>query len=374
MSAYRQCTMTILDTLDDPNMQFDENGVCHYATDYFERVAREMGPLEKRTAELKAKIEQMKKDGQNKPYDCILGLSGGTDSSFMALWAHEQNLRPLVVHLDNGWNSELAVKNIENICSRLGFELHTHVIDWREFRDLQLAYLKASVVDIEVLTDHAIQAVILDLAAKYKIKYSLSGYNLVTEAIMPKGWTYDKRDFLNIKDIVKQYGGITRFKTFPTLTFSKKLYYHWIVNLESVYVLNYLDYNKDKAKQRLIDELGWRDYGGKHYESVFTKFYQAYILPQKFGIDKRKAHLSNLICSGQITREEALREMEQPLYDPYELAEEKEYVLKKFGLSEVEFDNIMATPPRNHQEFDSDERLWKRYYKIAGLKRAFSRK
>lgn len=184
---------------------------------------------------------------------------------------------------------------------------------------------------------------------------------------MPKGWTFSKRDFLNIKDIVGQFGNGFQFKTYPYISFYKALYYFWFHKLESFQILNYLDFNKEQAKEVLKSDLGWKDYGGKHYESVFTKFYQSYILPNKFGIDKRKAHLSNLICSGQISREEAMKELAQPLYKPRELEEEKVYILKKLNLSEAEFEQIMKEPPRAHSEFKSDQTLWNKYFKFVSL-------
>ncbi|MEN9511257.1 MAG: hypothetical protein RLZZ370_1076 [Bacteroidota bacterium] len=364
------CTQCLLSSSDTSVISFNEAGVCSYCTGYVQTInAFNNQPLNPE-ARLKRTVTQMKAHGKGKRYDCILGLSGGTDSSYLAWWAHQQGLRPLVVHMDNGWNSELAVKNIENICTRLGWDLHTHVIDWEEFRELQLSYLRAGVIDIEVLTDHAIYAIIYRLAHKYKIKYTLNGYNYATEAIMPKGWTYNKRDYENIRDIYAKYGSGKKLKTYPHLGFAGALWYHIFLKIENVNVLNYLPYRKDEAKKLITAELGWRDYGGKHFESVFTKFYQIYILPRKFGVDKRKCHLSNLICSGQISREEALEEMKKPLYDEAELNEEKQFVLKKFGLTEEAFEAIMQGPVRSHESFKTDKPLWQRYFTlVTGINR-----
>ncbi len=366
----KTCTRCILSDTDTPNITFNEQGVCSYCLGYDDKIRTFHSYPDPPAQRLEKKVAEMKAAGKNRPYDCILGLSGGTDSSYMAWWTHQQGLRPLVVHLDNGWNSELAVKNIENICTRLGWDLHTHVINWEEFRDLQLAYLRASVVDIEVLTDHAVYAVVYKLAYKYKVKYTLNGYNYATEAIMPKGWTFNKRDFTNISDIYEKYGSGRKLKTFPKVGFFKALWYHLFLKLESIQMLNYIPYNKQEAKEVITRELGWRDYGGKHFESVFTKFYQVYILPKKFGIDKRRAHLSNLICSGQITREEALKELEQPLYDERTMKEEKEFILKKFGLTEAEFDRIMQEPVRKHTEFKTDREYWNRWFSLIRLVKA----
>ena len=368
---YNQCSRCILDTNDDSHIQFDEKNICNYCRKYEYIQTVELGSPEERKNKLAAKIEEIKSHGKGKNYDCLLGISGGVDSSFLAYWAFENGLRPLVIHLDNGWNSELAVQNIQSICQKLNYDLHTHVIDWEEFKELQLAYLKASVVDIEVLTDHAITAVTYDIAKKYHIKYTLSGYNYATEAIMPKGWTFDKTDYTNIIDIYKKYGCRKTLKTFPKLTFAKKLYYHFFLKIESVQVLNYINYNKATAKKILTEKLGWKDYGGKHFESVFTKFYQIYILPNKFKIDKRKAHLSNLICSGQITKEEAMEELKKQIYDGIKIQNEKEYVIKKLGLTTKEFEEVMNLPVRKHQNFDSDQKYWKVYFKFVKLLKSF---
>lgn len=359
-----ECKRCVLSTKDDPSIELNQSGVCNYCSS-FETQWKNRGSKEQRANELQLLINQIKQEKGK--YNCLLGLSGGVDSSYLAYWASKKELRPLVVHFDNGWNSELAVKNIHSICEKLNYDLQTIVIEWQEFKQLQLAYLKAGVVDIEVLTDHAIYATITQLAKKNGIKHIVSGYNLATEGIMPKGWVYDKRDWSNIRDIALQYGGIRSFKTFPHVTFFKGLLNHFFHKIEIVQPLNLLDYNKQEAKALLIRELGWRDYGGKHYESIFTKFYQAYILPKKFGIDKRKAHLSTLIGSGQITKEEALSELQEPLYESNELAEDIEYILKKFQISEAAFNAMMEEDPRAHKEFKTDKALWNKYFKLVNL-------
>jgi hypothetical protein len=254
----------------------------------------------------------------------------------------------------------LAVKNVENIITKCGFDLYSLVIDWEEFRDIQLAYLYASVVDIEVVSDHAIFASMFRLAKEHKTGYIISGTNIVTEYIMPPSWLYDKMDFANLKDIHSRYGK-KKLKTYPSLDFKKYIYYSVVLRLDPISILNYVPYNKKEVKEIIQRDLGWRDYGGKHYESQFTKFYQAYILPEKFHIDKRKAHLSTLICSGQMTKEEAVEELKQPLYDPIQLRADKEYVLKKFGLSSEEFEKIMHLPIQKHSLFKSDRKLKEMY-------------
>jgi N-acetyl sugar amidotransferase len=288
-----------------------------------------------------------------------MGLSGGLDSTYMALQAKKLGLRPLVVHFDNGWNSECAANNIENILNKLDFNLYTLVVNWDEFKDLQLSYLKASVIDIEAITDHAISATLYKLAVKHGIKYILSGENIATEAVIPSHWVHRKSDHINIKAIHKKFGKIP-LKTFPLMGFREKRGIRKS-GIQTVRLLNLMPYEKKEAKRAVTRELGWKDYGGKHYESVFTRFYQGYILPVKFGIDKRKAHLSNLICSGQLTREEALSEMAKPPYDTELLKIDKDFVLKKLGLSHEEFENIMRLPVRSHKDFPYEGPLYYRY-------------
>lgn len=365
LKQVRECKRCILNSHDDPFITFNDKGECNYCQ-YYDKVTKECGSEEEKKKFLSSKIAEIKNASKGKEYDCILGVSGGVDSSFLAYWAKENGLRPLIVHFDNGWNSELAVENIRKICDKLGFSLQTYVINWEEFKNLQIAYLKAGVIDIEVLTDHAVIATIYKIARKYGLRYTINGFNYASEAIMPKGWVFDKTDFLNIKDINDKYGSIP-IKTFPHLTFSKRLWYTLLFKMESLKVLNYIDYNKENTKTLLKEKLDWVDYGGKHYESVFTKFYQAYILPTKFGVDKRRAHLANLICSGQITREMAFEELKVPLYAENELRQEKEYILKKFGMTEEEFDKIMAGPIRKHKEFKTEAILWQRYFRLLSI-------
>jgi N-acetyl sugar amidotransferase len=351
---YRQCALTVMDNISDPDITFDEEGVCNYYYEYKKAAAEGLfigKEGEKKLADL---VNKIKKEGKDKRYDCLIGLSGGVDSTYVALLVKQLGLRPLAVHLDNGWDSELAVKNVENIITKLGFDLYTLVVNWEEFKDIQLAYLRASVVDIEVVSDHAIFSTMYKLAKQYNTGYIISGTNIVTEYILPPSWIYQKMDFTNLKDIHNRYGKI-KLKTYPTFDFKKYVYYSAVLKLNPISILNYVPYNKKDVKEIIKKELNWRDYGGKHYESVFTKFYQAYILPEKFKIDKRKAHLSTLICSNQLTKQEALKELEQPLYPPNELNADKEYVLKKLGLTEMEFENIMHAPVKKHQDFKTDK-------------------
>lgn len=349
---YQQCTKCIMDTVGDERIFFDEKGICNYCYKWERRAKNFMYHGEEAQQKLKELVHKIKSDGKGNDYDCIMGVSGGTDSTYLAYQTKLLGLRPLVVHFDNGWNSELSVKNIENIVHRLNLDLYTYVINWDEFKDIQLSYLKASVLDIEFPTDHAIVATLYKLAGKNKIKYILSGFNIATEGILPESWRWTKMDLLNLKSIHKRYGSV-KLKTFPTIGFWKGIYFQIIKKIEIIQLLNYLDYNKNRAKQTITKELGWKDYGGKHYESIFTRFYQGYILPRKFNIDKRKAHLSSLICSGQMTKLDAIEEIKKDGYNLELLKIDKEFVIKKFDLTEEEFEKIMALPVRSHLEFDS---------------------
>jgi N-acetyl sugar amidotransferase len=347
-------------------MHFDYAGVCSHCHYYDEQKTLFLKTGEEAERLLAETLEKIRTYGKGRKYDCLIGVSGGVDSSYVALLAHRFGLRALCVHFDNGWNSELAVMNIENIVNRLGFDLYTYVINWDEFRDLQLAYLRASVVDIEVLTDHAIYGAMFKIAKDHDIKYVLGGHNVATEGILPYRWTYNKMDYINIRDIHRQYGQ-QELKTYPFLDRKMKKFIR-DSGVEFVNYLNWVPYLKDSVKVSLQQELGWRDYGGKHYESIWTRFYQGYILPRKFGIDKRKAHLSTLICSGQMTRAEALEEMKKPILDENLLAADMEFVLKKLGLSRQEFDAIMAMPVRAHREFETEGSFFHYYPALKPLR------
>jgi N-acetyl sugar amidotransferase len=306
-------------------------------------------------------IATIKKEGAGKKYDCILGLSGGADSTYLAWLAKQHGLNPLIVHFDYGWNSELAISNIENTIKILKFDLYTYVMDWPEFKDLLRAYFKASVLDLDVPADHMIFGALYKTANKYGIKTILSGNNVQTEHTLPRTWNYNKFDIVNLKNIHKKYGAGT-LKHLPALGLWHQAWYQLVKNIRSVQLLNYIDYNKKTVKDIISKELNWRDYGGKHHESIFTRFYQGYILPAKFHIDKRKAHLSTLIFSGQITKKMALEELAQPTYDKRLQQDDKEYVAKKLGFSLEEFEAVLAQPNRKHEEFGTDVKQREKYY------------
>ncbi|MCX6854124.1 MAG: N-acetyl sugar amidotransferase [Verrucomicrobia bacterium] len=372
------CTKTVMDNT-DPDITFDAEGVCNWFHEYQNYLAAR--PDEAGLAALlEETLGKIRRAGHGRPFDCILGLSGGVDSSYMAYLAKSWNLRPLVVHFDNGWNDELAVSNIEQILKRLDFKLHTFVMDWPEFRDLQRAYFKAGVVDLEVPTDHMIFGALHQIAAKHNIKYIFSGNNFATEGILPSKWIYRKGDLGNIRGIHQAFGELP-MKHLPKLGVFQRMYYQKVRMIELVEILQMMPYSKLQTKELLKRELGWQDYGGKHYESVFTRFYQGCILPMRFGIDKRKAHLSNLICNGELTREDALAELAKPTYEPERHDSDRRYVAKKLGWTESEFQKILDLPVRAHQEFGTEEKSYfmaEKFIKlispIARFRRLFLRK
>tara|TARA_B100001057_G_C22871093_1_gene958907 strand:- start:6813 stop:7907 length:1095 start_codon:yes stop_codon:yes gene_type:complete len=342
-----------MDTLGRSEIVFDDNGVCEYCEQYREKEKIRMIDEANRDELLQKIIQSIKVRGKRKKYDCIIGVSGGTDSTYVALKVKEWGLRPLAVHLDNGWNSELAVENIEKTLDQLDIDLYTHVVDWREFRDIQLSFLKASTPDIEIPTDHAINAILLQLAGKFGVKYVISGSNYNDEGAFPEAWAYGHLDFKYVKGIHKKFGTIP-IKTYPYLTASKLLYKIGIKRIKVVAILNYMHFNKQEARALLTSKLGWRDYGGKHNESIYTKFVQEYILPIKFGIDVRKPYLSAPILRGQMTRDEALDQLKESIATEKSRQEQKIYFLKKMGISEQEFEAIMSAPRKTRFDYKSN--------------------
>jgi N-acetyl sugar amidotransferase len=370
MKNYQMCTRCVYDTEID-GISFNQEGLCSYCQSY-DRLAKKYIdiPDTVKRSQLDTIVGKIKRLGRNKKYDCILGLSGGVDSSYLAWLSKNLGLRPLVVHFDNGWNSELAVKNIENIVTKLNYDLETYVFNWEEFKDLQRAYFKAGVVDIEVPTDYLIFAVLNKIAAKHGIKYILSGYNYVTEFGMPKGWNYpNKFDNRNLQDIHRKFGKV-RLRDFPTFGRFERFYYQHILGIETAPLLNYTSYVKRDVKAFISEELGWRDYGGKHYESIFTRFYQGYVLPKKFKVDKRKAHWSALICSGQASKTEALEDLKNEPYDPQLQKQDLVYVAKKLDFTEEEFKQIMSQPPVPHTFYateTAEDLTWKLFKLVTAL-------
>lgn len=359
--THTTCTRCVMDTT-VPDIVFDANSVCNYCTDYLAKSASILFQNEtERSQKRTALVAQIKAAGQDKPYDCIVGLSGGVDSSWTLYQVVQLGLRPLAIHMDNGWDLELAQHNIETLVRNLQVDLYTHVIDWDEYRSLQLAFFAADVIDIELLYDNAMLAVNYQQAAKHHVKFILAGTNLATEGLhMPSTWNWYKKDKKNIYAIWQRFGTDSQITTFPALGSLDLARYRSLHGIHWVSFLDYIDYNKAEALQVLQREFGYRPYPYKHYESVFTRFYQGYILPRKFGVDKRRVHLSTLIISGQMSREQALVMLNQSPYpDEAALQQDIEYVLKKLGWTREQMDAYIARPGKPHDLYGSERHFQK---------------
>lgn len=356
---YQRCTRCVMDTTDS-KITFDENGVCDHCRNFDKNIAPYWKPQENRFEELEQLAEKIRISGKNREYDCILGLSGGADSSYLAYIAKEvMHLRPLALVVDTGWNLNIAVENIEKIVKGLDLDMYTEVINWKEMADLQLAFFKAGISSQDFPQDHAIFASLYNYAVKHNIKYVLTGSNSATEFIRPPvEWLY-MNDLRMAKDIHKKFGK-RELKTFPMcgiLTY--KVYYRYFKGMRRAYPLDYVVYNKTEAEDLLHEKYGWTKYENKHYENVFTRFFEGYYLPHKFGFDTRKNVLSNQILAGTITREEALHILRNPSYDPDLMVQDKEYVAKKLGISVQEFDDIIEGPNRTPSDYKNSMLLIK---------------
>lgn len=357
------CSRCVMDTT-APEIEFYDDGRCNFCKNYDENIVLDLHDDEAGAEKLESLIVEIKERGKGRQYDCLIGLSGGVDSSYVAyLVARKYGLRTLAVHLDNGWNSELSVANIEKLVKSLGIDLSTHVLDWNEFKDIQSSFLKSSVSNIEIPTDHAIWAVLIKTASKMKIPYIIAGNNVVTESIMPESWLYGSKDSKFIRAIHKQFGR-AKMRAYPYLSTFDYVNKLLLQGIRWVPILNYINFNKAAAKQLLIAELGWRDYGGKHYESIFTRFFHAYYLPEKFGYDLRKSYNSALICSNQITRQEALDELSLPPAPAEMITQDRAYVLKKLGLSDADFEEILKAPNKTYAEYPNNHDMWLRYGRL----------
>lgn len=353
-TEYKRCNRCIMDTT-DPAIHFDDQGVCNHCNNFEKVVSKGYFP----NAEGKKKLDQIladiKAEGKGKEYDCIIGLSGGVDSCYLAVKVKEWGLRPLVVHVDTGWNSEQAVDNINRIINYCGYELFTHVIDWDEMRDLQVAFLKSGVSNQDVPQDHAIFATVYHFAIKNGIRTILTGGNIATEGIFPEAWQGNAMDAINLKAIHKKFGK-KPLKTYNTISlFQYYIYYPFIKKMRTVRPLNFLPYNKAEAIQEMQKKFGWKTYGRKHGESNFTKLFQNYYQPEKFGYDKRLPHFSSLIVTGQMRREEALEKLKEPLYDKDELQNDIEYFCRKLQLTREEFDRFITDPAHHYTDFANSD-------------------
>lgn len=356
---YQICSRCVMDT-SAKDICFDTNGVCNYCTEFLrtsDHVLKKDPQLRKQ--ELDAFVTRVQSQGNGKRYDCVIGVSGGVDSSWALVQAVEYGLRPLAVHMDNGWDSELAQNNIANLVRGLGVDLYTHVIDWGEYKQLMQAFFNSDVVDVELLYDNAMQAVNYRQAAAYNVNYILSGTNTSSEGLcMPPDWSWFKYDRRNIKDIARRFGRV-KMNSFPAIGTLERVWHEIIRKRHWVSFLDYFDYNRIVSMGYLEANFSYKPYPYKHYESIFTRFYQGYILPNKFGVDKRRVHLSTLIIAGQLKREEALKSFDSIAYPSVEdLEADKIYFLKKMGWIQRQFDDYIARPSIPHARYRSERCIY----------------
>lgn len=346
----------------DPQITFDERGNCCHCTAYLDARARHTYRGRESESALESIIDQIKHSGRGNEYDCVVGVSGGADSSYLLYIAVKKGLRPLTVHMDNGWNSDKAVLNINNVTRKLGVDYESYVLDWDEFRELQLAFLKASIPEAETPTDIAIPAALHQIAAKHGVKYILSGGNLATEGILPRSWHYDARDLKYFNYIQRTFGR-KKVRNFPTFGYRKEMYYKLVRGIRMAYPLDLVSYVKADATKLLSEEFDWKPYGGKHHESRYTKFIQSYYLREKFGIDYRRATLSSRICAGEIDREYAVEQLRAEPYEHADIENDKQFISKKLGISIEEFESILDRPPKWNWDYPNDQRKLGLIYK-----------
>jgi N-acetyl sugar amidotransferase len=348
----------------DSDIQFDEQGRCNHCRDFEKVLAQPRYSKSDAAEKLQGLLTQIKEKGKGRQYDCLVGISGGVDSCYTAYLCHQWGLRPLLIHMDNGWNSDIAVKNVKKVVDKLGLDYVSYVLDWREFREIQLAFLKSSIVDLEMPTDIAIAASLYQTASKHRIKYIVSGGNFSGEGILPLTWGYHVlKDEKLYRHIVKRYSS-TRLRKVPIVGLKGEIYYKFIKGIKTVYPLNLVDYNKDEAREFLKKEFDWQDYGGKHHESKITGFWQSYVMPTKYNMDYRRATYSSQIVSGQLTRDEALEKLKPLPYNPDTIAQDKQYIAKKYGISLEELDRYLSAPPKTYKDFPNDHKKITWFYEL----------
>jgi len=362
---YQVCSNCVMDTTDSL-IQFDEKGVCDHCNNYYTNILPNWHPDDTGKKQLDEVVNKIKADCKDKKYDCIIGLSGGVDSSYLAYYAKEVlGLRPLIFSVDTGWNLNVAVENIEKIVKGLAVDLYTEILDWNEMKDLQLAYFKAQVPYQDIPQDHAIFAALYNYAAKQGIKYVLTGANYSTECVRePNEWVY-QNDLRQIKDIHKRFGTRPLKNLQLCGMFKYRLYYPNVKGMRVYKPLNLIPYKKAEAIAQLQQKFGWEPYQNKHFESIFTRFYEGYWLINKFGFDKRRAHFSSLILTGQMTRAEALETLSRPPYDENLALQDMEYVAKKLGLTIEQFTALMKGENKSYRDYKSNAWLIEQAVKLA---------
>jgi len=345
----------------DPIIRFDPNGVCDHCHDFDSNVKPNWRTDERSRAELEKIVDKIKKQGKGKEFDSILGISGGADSSYMLhLAVKELGLRPLVFHVDGGWNSEISVHNINVLIDKLGLDLYTEVINWEEMKDFQLAFFKSGVPHIDIPQDHAFIATLYQFADKYNIKYILNGGNFSTECVQyPMKYYYYGTDMSQINDVRKRFG-TSKMETYPfSSIYRHKIYLKYIKNVNVIKPLNYLPYIKNQAMAFLEQEYDWKPYPQKHFESRFTKFFESYWLPERFGFEPRRVQLSSLLLTNQITRQEALKLLEKPAYDPAKIDAEFKYIATKLGISIEELHGYFTMPKKFYWDYKNQQNIFR---------------
>jgi N-acetyl sugar amidotransferase len=355
----------------NPAIEFDAVGRCNCCRDALLRRPHEWWPGVEGSVRMDRLVSTLKAQGRGKKYDAMVGLSGGIDSAYLAhLASRRHGLRLLAVHVDGGWNTEPAVRNIESIVRGLDVDLHTYVVEWQEMRDLQVAFLKASVLNQDIPQDHAFFAILYRSAIRFGIRHFLSGINFATESIVPPNWGFPSMDGVHVRGVHRRFGQHP-LDSYPIMPLTDFL---WMTRVRRELVvhrpLNYLDYRKDRARDELQREYGWRDYGGKHGESRFTRFYQDIYLPRKFGFDKRRLHLSSLIVSGQTSREQALVELARPIIPPDQMRRDIRFVAKKLGLTVEELESYIDAPVVSHSAYPNQAVL---HGRLSAVRRASRR-
>ncbi len=377
VTQYKICTKTVMDS-SDSRISFDDSGVCDHATDFLANTLPSWNHGVGHSDKLSSIVADIKRSGLNRDFDCILGLSGGVDSSYMLHLAVKVfDLRPLVFHVDGGWNSELAVHNIHVLVDKLGLDLFTEVINWEEMRDFQLAWFKAGVPHLDLPQDHAFIATLYKFADQHNIRYILNGGNISTECVRnPMEFFYYGTDMIHIRDIIRRFGTVD-MKTYPFSSILRhKVYLRYFRRIKVVRPLNYRPYNKNNAIELLEREYGWRRYPQKHFESRFTKFFESYWLPERFGFDPRRVQFSSLILTGQMSRDEALSQLEKPSYDSTTIKQDYEYVATKLRISTDELNQYFTMPKKFYWDYKNQEALFNagaRVLKSIGLEASIKR-
>jgi N-acetyl sugar amidotransferase len=357
--GYQICTNCVMDT-SDAKITFDKDGVCDHCRTFYREILPGWHTDERGQRKLDAIVERIKRAGRGKDFDCIIGMSGGIDSSYLTYIAKTRlGLRPLVFHVDAGWNSQIAMNNIEKVVDKLGLDLYTEVIDWEEMRDLQLAFIKSGVPHIDAPQDHAFFATMYKFAERHGIRYILTGANYSTECIRnPVEWMYYQSDSIQLRDIHRRFGS-RPLVNFPTTSILRhKVYLKYVKGISVVTPLNYVPYLKSEAMDLLVKTFGWQPYPQKHFESRFTKFYESYWLPRKFGFDTRRVQFSSLIVTKQMTREEALEKLARLPYDEATIGQDFEYVATKLGIPVEELREYMAAPNRSYRDYRSQQFIY----------------